>query len=90
MNTMNPVGTSTVEYPIAVRDQDLRLVSALHIEIYEVCSHCGQRFGIGYLQHSSPAVRTPDVDLLPSKLMEILAKDHRHDRQHKPLIELDI
>jgi hypothetical protein len=26
---------------------------------------------------------------LPGKLIEILAGDHRHERQHKGLIELD-
>lgn len=82
-------GIGAVEYPVAVRDQDLGQASSLRVETYEVCTLCGQRFGIGYLQPLSPVARAAEPDLLPNKLKDILAKDHRQERQHKPLIELD-
>jgi hypothetical protein len=51
---------------------------------------CGARFGIGYFGDSKDEVQVAEeIRELPQKLIQILAKDHRHDRQHKCLIELD-
>ncbi|MGA8367884.1 MAG: hypothetical protein ACLQMT_12690 [Candidatus Acidiferrales bacterium] len=77
------------DYPIAIREKDLRNVPSFRLEAHELCTICGERFGIGYL-------RTPRNEMemaleateLPRKLTEMLARDHRQDREHRNLIEL--
>jgi hypothetical protein len=51
---------------------------------------CGAKFGIGYFGECRDDERPAnEIEELPRKLIEILAKDHRHCREHKGLIELD-
>jgi hypothetical protein len=76
--------------PFAIYDKELLKNSSFQIEIFELCTVCGARFGIGYFGEVKEGVRVAEeMEELPRKLIEILAKDHRHDRQHKCLIELD-
>jgi hypothetical protein len=76
--------------PVAILDKDIQKASSFRIEIFELCSLCGARFGIGYLgaarEHSRLA---EEMGELPGKLIRILARDHWHHREHKGLIELD-
>jgi hypothetical protein len=75
---------------IAIYDKDLLKNSSFQIEIFEICTVCGARFGIGYFGEAKEDLRVAEeLEELPRKLIEILAKDHRHDRQHKCVIELD-
>jgi hypothetical protein len=77
------------EYPVAIREEDLSVVPFFILEAHELCTMCGERFGIGYLRAPK---REVDISLvaveLPGKLMDILAKDHRRDREHEHIIEL--
>jgi hypothetical protein len=76
--------------PVAILDKDLLKASSFRIEIFELCSLCGARFGIGYFGVSREEVRlAEEIEDLPRKLIDILASDHRHHRQHKGRIELD-
>lgn len=76
--------------PIAIYDKELLKNSSFQIEAFELCTVCGARFGIGHFGESKGDARVAEgLDELPRKLIEILAKDHRHDRQHKYMIELD-
>jgi hypothetical protein len=76
--------------PIAIYDKELLKNSSFQIEIFELCTVCGARFGIGYFGEAKEDLRVAEeMEELPRKLIEILAKDHRHDRQHKFMIELD-
>ena len=82
--------TSSLDYPVAIRDKDLPDVEAFRIESHELCTMCGEGFGIGYLRRSAGNLSSiAGANEWPGKLTEILAKDHRHDRLHKHLIELD-
>jgi hypothetical protein len=75
---------------IAIYDKELLKNSSFQIETFELCTVCGARFGIGHFGESKSDVRVPgDMEELPRKLIEILAKDHRQERQHKYMIELD-
>jgi len=77
--------------PVAILDKELLSAVSFRTEIYELCTQCGARFGIGYFGASKEKSRiADDIEELPKKLIEILAKDHRRERQHKGLIELDI
>jgi hypothetical protein len=77
------------EYPVAVREKDLLTVPSFRLEAHELCTMCGERFGIGYLRISKHETElTLGVADLPRKLTEILAKDHRQDREHMHFIEL--
>jgi hypothetical protein len=84
-----PAVARDFDFPIAIREKDLRNVPSFRLEAHELCTICGERFGIGYL-------RTPKNEMemaleateLPRKLTEMLARDHRQDREHRPLIEL--
>jgi hypothetical protein len=81
---------SNFDYPVAIRDKDLPGVETFRVEAHELCTVCGERFGIGYLRRPAGArSRIVGANEWPGKLTEILAKDHRQDRVHKPLIELD-
>jgi len=75
---------------IAIYDKELLKNSSFQIEIFEICSVCGARFGIGYFGEAKSDLRVvEEMEELPRRLIEILVKDHRHDRQHKCMIELD-
>lgn len=90
MATHNVVTCDCVN-PVAIFDKDLRKSDSFKIEIFELCTICGARFGIGYLGASRKDPHpNEEVEELPRKLTEILAKDHRQDRQHKHVIELDM
>jgi hypothetical protein len=76
--------------PIAIYDKELLKNSSFQIETFELCTVCGARFGIGHFGESKRDARAgEEMEELPRKLIEILAKDHRHERQHKRMIELD-
>jgi hypothetical protein len=76
--------------PIALRDKELPNANSFQIEIFELCSLCGARFGIGYFGASREDLRpAEEMEELPRKLIEILAKDHQHHREHRGFIELD-
>lgn len=76
---------------VAVLDKELVKTSSFRIEIFELCSMCGARFGIGYFGAGREDLRpAEEIEELPRKLMEILAGDHRHHREHKVIIELDV
>jgi hypothetical protein len=76
--------------PVAILDKEILKDGSFRIETFELCSLCGARFGIGYFRGPRVDVGLADeMEELPPKLIEILAKDHRHHRQHKDLIELD-
>jgi hypothetical protein len=86
----NPSNANDLANPIAIYDKDLRKNSAFQLETFELCTVCGARFGIGYFGESKDEGKVAEeIQELPQKLIDILAKDHRHDRQHKCLIELD-
>lgn len=77
--------------PVAILDKELRKTDSFHLEIFELCSICGARFGIGFFGGAREDARLQEeVEELPRKLTEILAKDHRQHRDHKELIELDL
>jgi hypothetical protein len=84
-----PAVAKGFEYPVAIREKDLLTVPSFRLEAHELCTMCGERFGIGYLRISRRETETTLVAAeLPGKLTEILAKDHRQDREHKHFIEL--
>jgi hypothetical protein len=77
------------DYPVAIREKDLLSVPLFRLEAHELCTLCGERFGIGYLRTSKHEIElTLGAAELPRKLTEILAKDHWQDREHKHLIDL--
>ncbi len=76
--------------PVAILDKEILKADSFRIEIFELCSLCGARFGIGYFGASREDLRlAEEIEELPRKLIDILAKDHWHHRQHKGYIELD-
>ena len=76
--------------PIAIYDKELLKNTSFQIETFELCTVCGARFGIGHFGEFKIDARVAEeMEELPRKLIEILAKDHRHERQHKCMIELD-
>ncbi|HTC61962.1 MAG TPA: hypothetical protein VK709_03910 [Candidatus Saccharimonadales bacterium] len=82
--------TNCLLSPIAIYDKELLKNTSFQIETFELCTVCGARFGIGHFGESKADAReAEDIEELPRKLIEILAKDHRHERQHKCMIELD-
>jgi hypothetical protein len=77
--------------PVAILDKELLKASCFRIEIFELCTLCGARFGIGYFGESrEDPLRAEELEELPQKLIGILAKDHRREREHKGFIELDV
>lgn len=75
---------------VAIHDKELLKASSFRIEAFELCTLCGARFGIGHFGARGEASRPEEeIEELPRKLIEILAKDHRHHREHKGFIELD-
>jgi hypothetical protein len=77
--------------PVAIRDKEIFETRSFRIEIFELCTVCGARFGIGYFGASREEWRlAEEIEELPRRLIEILAADHRRQRDHKGLIELDV
>lgn len=77
------------DYPVAIREKDLLNVPCFRLEAHELCTMCGEGFGIGYLRTSKHGTEmTLGAAELPRKLTEILAKDHWRDRKHEHFIEL--
>jgi len=75
---------------VAILDKELPKTSSFRTEIFELCTMCGARFGIGYFGASREGSRmAEEIEELPRKLIEILAKDHWLHRKHKGLIDLD-
>ena len=83
--------TNEILNPVAIFDKELVSATSFHIQMFELCTICGARFGIGYHGPCENNERvTDDSEDLPKKLTNILAKDHRQHRAHKHFIELDI
>jgi hypothetical protein len=77
------------EYPVAIREKDLLSVPSFTLEAHELCTMCGERFGIGYPRTSKHEMElTFGAAESPRRMIEMLAKDHRQVRQHKHLIDL--
>ncbi len=84
-----PALAKDFDCPVAIREKDLLNVPSFRLEAHELCTMCGERFGIGYLRTSKPEMElTLGTAELPRKLTEILAKDHWQERGHKRLIDL--
>ena len=83
--------TNDKHNPVAIVDKELKSATSFTLRMFELCTLCGARFGIGYHGACSNDAHTSDeTEELPRKLMEILAKDHRQNRAHKCFIELGI
>jgi hypothetical protein len=77
--------------PVAILDKELLRANSFRTEIFELCTLCGARFGIGYFGTSKEDLRpAEEIEELPRKLIEILAKDHLRHREHRGFIELDV
>jgi hypothetical protein len=88
---LKSVVANEVHHPVAIFDKDLLQARFFNIQAFELCTICGARFGIGYHGECREDLRSGDeTEELPKKLTEILAKDHRQNRGHKHLIELDM
>ena len=82
--------TNEIHSPVAIFDKELLGATSFRLQTFELCTVCGARFGIGY--HGAcmdDARNTDELEDLPRKLTEILAKDHRQNRAHKHFIDLD-
>jgi hypothetical protein len=67
--------------------RNLRILKALEKQLSTLC---GARFGIGYFGASRDDFRFAwGMEEQGRTLIDILAKDHRHRRDSKGLIELD-
>ena len=83
--------THEIRNPVAILDKEILKTSFFHIRLFELCTMCGARFGIGYHGDFTVDERGGDeTEELPRKLTEILAKDHRQNREHKHFIDLDM
>jgi hypothetical protein len=88
---MKSTTANEIHIPVAIRDKDLLNTSLFNIQAFELCTMCGARFGIGYHGECATDPRESEqTEELPKRLTEILAKDHRQNREHKHLIELDL
>jgi hypothetical protein len=82
--------TNEVHNPVAIFDKELRGETSFTVQAFELCTMCGARFGIGYHGACHSGENAPiETEELPRKLTEILAKDHRQNREHKHVIDLD-
>jgi hypothetical protein len=45
----SPAAAKDFEYPVAIREKDLLTVPSFRLEAHELCTMCGERFGIGYM-----------------------------------------
>jgi hypothetical protein len=80
-----------IKNPVAILDKELLNTSFFNIRLFELCTMCGARFGIGYRGACNNEERgAEETEELPKKLTEILAKDHRQNREHKHFIDLDM
>jgi hypothetical protein len=76
---------------VAIQDKDVLKTGSFRTETIELYSQCGARFSIGYLGATTENSREKDeVEKSPGRLIEILTKDHRQERQHKGFIDLDL
>ena len=76
--------------PVAIFEKELLNATAFTLRTFELCTLCGARFGIGYTGACESDARiADDLEELPKKLTEILARDHWHSRAHKHFIDLD-
>ena len=78
---------------VAIHDKEVRKAGAFRTEAIELCSQCGARFSIGYLGATTENSREKDEDEIersPGRLIEILTKDHRQEREHEGFIDLDL
>ena len=79
-----------IHNPVAIFDKELLSDTTFNPQAFELCTICGARFGIGYHGACENGLQTTDyIEELPRKLTEILVKDHRQNRAHKRLIDLD-
>jgi hypothetical protein len=86
----NSVATEILN-PVAISDKELPSATSFTIQTFELCTMCGARFGIGYHGACSNNERdTVEMEEWPRRLTELLAKDHRQNRAHKPIIDLDM
>ena len=81
--------TSSPSSPVAILDKAIANYPSYTIELFELCDHCGARFGIGYHQACvHPHAGEAGDEDLPTRLREMLARDHGHDRKHKQFREI--
>jgi len=72
---------------VAIVDKELKDATSFTLRMFELCTMCGARFGIGYDgARNSDAQITDETEELPRKLIEILAKDHRQNRRTSALL----
>jgi hypothetical protein len=77
--------------PVAISDKDLSSASSFTIQTFDLCTICGARFRIGYLGPCShDQIDVAETVELPRRLTEILANDHRRERGHRNVIDLDM
>jgi len=76
---------------VAIFDKELLGATSFTLQAFELCTMCGARFGIGYHGECNKGAQDLDeMEELPRRLTEILARDHRQNRAHKRFIDLDI
>ena len=75
--------------PVAISDKELSREPSFTIQAFEMCTVCGARFGIGYHGACSGERGMSEMEEWHKRLTEILAKDHRQDWAHKPIVDLD-
>ena len=81
----------SVVNPVAISDKELSGAESFTIKAYEVCTICGARFGIGYFTiRDIEDKNAVESENWPMQLIELLAKDHRQGRKHKPLMDIDV
>lgn len=86
-----PCGSHVLAMPVAILDKRLCCAEEFRVELHELCSMCGARYGIGHLGAPDDAPdNAAEMEELLLKLSQILAKDHRQHRDHKDFIELDL
>jgi hypothetical protein len=91
MLSKRTIANEIANSPVAIFDKDLSKTELFKIQLFEFCSICGARFGIGFHGECGDEARAiEEAEELPRKLTEILAKDHRQNREHKHFIELDL
>jgi len=83
-------GAREILNPVAISNKQLSDTS-FTVLTHEFCTLCGAVFGICYQGEPEGDSQTMEgIEELPGRLTEILAKDHRHDRPHKSMIDLDL
>jgi hypothetical protein len=75
---------------VAISDKKLPSGRSFMIQMFEMCTTRGVRFGIGYHGLGDSDEReTARAEEWPRRPMEILAKHHRQERAHKSFMDLD-